>query len=75
MSVFTRPMGNVRPTIGDELLERLPIGGEAPVADPLEMKHRLDLVGHAQAARHKKGELVGETQMRFGIGRKHPAQI
>ena len=61
--------------IGDELLERLPIGGQAPVADPLEMEDRLGLIRHHQPARHQKGELVGKTEMGFGIGRKHPAQI
>ena len=61
--------------IGNELLEGLPIGRETPVADPLKVEDRLGLVGHHQAALHKERELICETEMGFGVGRKHPAQI
>ncbi len=61
--------------IGNELLEGLPIGRETSVADPLKVENRLGLVGHNQAALHEKRELVCETEMRFGVGRKHTAQI
>ena len=61
--------------IRNELLERLPVGGEAPVADPLKMENRLCLIGHDHATLHQKGKLVGKTEMGLCVGRKHPAQI
>ena len=61
--------------IGNELLERLPIGRETPVTDPLKVENRLSLIGHDQATLYEQRELIGETEVRFGIGRKHPAQI
>ena len=61
--------------IRNELLERLPVGGEASVADPLKMENGLRLIGHDHATPHQKGELVSKTEMGLCVGRKHPAQI
>lgn len=57
--------------IGDALLQRLPIGRQATVADSLKMADGFGLVGDAQTAAFKEGELVGEAEMGFGVGRKH----
>lgn len=59
--------------IGNELLERLPLGRKASIADPLQVEDGLGPIGHNQAALHEKSELVGETEMGFGVGRKHLA--
>ncbi|GGD34572.1 hypothetical protein GCM10010989_05870 [Croceicoccus pelagius] len=57
--------------IRDALLQRLPIGRQATVADALKMADGFGLVGDAQTAALEKGELVGEAEMGFGIRRKH----
>ncbi|MBB3588407.1 hypothetical protein [Sphingomonas sp. BK481] len=61
--------------IGNNLLEGLPIERETPVTNALKVENRLRLIGHNQAALHEDRQLIGETEMGFGVGRKHPAQI
>lgn len=51
--------------IENELLERLPIGRETPIADPLKVEDGLGLISHHQAALHEEHELIGETEVRL----------
>lgn len=55
--------------IRNKLLERLPVGGEAPVADTLKMENRPRLIGHDHATLHQKGQLVSKTEMGLCVGR------
>jgi hypothetical protein len=57
--------------IGDALLERLPVQGQAAITDTLEMLDGLGRIGDGQATLHEKRELVGETKVRLGVGRQH----
>ena len=63
--------GRVR-RIRGELLERLPIGCQATIANTLKVMDRLGLIGNVQSALHEECKLVGKAEMGLGVGRKHP---
>lgn len=54
-----------------KFLERLPVECQPTVTDALQMMNCPDLIGDSQSALHKKRELVSETEVGLGIGRKH----
>lgn len=52
-------------------LKWLPVECQPTVTNALQMMNCPGLIGDSQSALHEKRELVSETEMGFGIGRKH----